>query len=132
MISLVCAFFELKVRRYMVKPVHDLNSSELNRTRDREKDLTTAISDKSLRSVLFETYEKSREINQSKLRKLSCSVMDRFNEIKRLGSGAFGTAKLVERKSDKKLFVVKDQPENDEAKKEAETLKSLMDVNIVR
>ena len=58
--------------------------------------------------------------------------MHRFNEVKHLGRGSFGTAKLVERKSDKKLFVVKDQPENDEAKKEAETLKSLVDVNIVR
>ena len=58
--------------------------------------------------------------------------MDLFDEIERLGRGAFGTAKLVQRKSDKKLFVVKDQPENDEAKKEAETLKSLVDVNIVR
>ena len=58
--------------------------------------------------------------------------MDRFNEVKRLGSGAFGTAKLVERKSDKKLFVVKDQPETDEARKEVNILKSLVDINIVR
>ena len=58
--------------------------------------------------------------------------MHRFNEVKRLGRGSFGSAKLVERKSDKKLFVVKDQPETDEARKEANTLKSLMDINIVR
>ena len=58
--------------------------------------------------------------------------MDRFNEVKRLGHGSFGTAKLVERKSDKKLFVVKDQPENDEARKEADTLKRLVDIHIVR
>ena len=58
--------------------------------------------------------------------------MDRFNEVKRLGRGSFGTAKLVQRKSDKKLFVVKDQPENDEARKEANTLKSLVNDNIVR
>ena len=58
--------------------------------------------------------------------------MDRFDEIERLGRGAFGTAKLVQRKSDKKLFVVKDQPETDEAKKEVNILKSLVDINIVR
>ena len=58
--------------------------------------------------------------------------MHRFNEVKRLGRGSFGTAKLVERKSDKKLFVVKDQPETDEARKEVNILKSLVDINIVR
>ena len=58
--------------------------------------------------------------------------MHRFNEVKRLGRGSYGTAKLVQRKSDKKLFVVKDQPENDEARNEADTLKSMVDVNIVR
>ena len=58
--------------------------------------------------------------------------MHRFNEVKRLGRGSYGTAKLVQRKSDKKLFVVKDQPENDEAKKEVNILKSLVDINIVR
>ena len=58
--------------------------------------------------------------------------MHRFNEVKRLGRGSYGTAKLVQRKSDKKLFVVKDQPENDAAKKEVNILKSLVDINIVR
>ena len=58
--------------------------------------------------------------------------MHRFNEVKRLGRGSYGTAKLVQRKSDKKLFVVKDQPENDEARKEVNILKSLVDINIVR
>ena len=58
--------------------------------------------------------------------------MHRFNEVKRLGRGSYGTAKLVQRKTDKKLFVVKDQPENDEARKEVNILKSLVDINIVR
>ena len=58
--------------------------------------------------------------------------MHRFNEVKRLGRGSYGTAKLVQRKSDKKLFVVKDQPETDEARKEVNILKSLVDINIVR
>ena len=58
--------------------------------------------------------------------------MHRFNEVKRLGRGSFGTAKLVERKSDKKLFVVKDQEETNEARKEVNILKSLVDINIVR
>ena len=58
--------------------------------------------------------------------------MHRFNEVKRLARGSFGTAKLVKRKSDEKLFVVKDQPENDEARKEVDILRSLVDINIVR
>ena len=58
--------------------------------------------------------------------------MDRFDEIERLGRGAFGTAKLVQRKSDKKLFVVKDQEETDQARKEVNILRSLVDINIVR
>ena len=58
--------------------------------------------------------------------------MHRFNEVKRLGRGSYGTAKLVQRKSDKKLFVVKDQPETNEARKEVNILKSLVDINIVR
>ena len=58
--------------------------------------------------------------------------MHRFNEVKRLGRGSYGTAKLVQRKSDKKLFVVKDQEETNEARKEVNILKSLVDINIVR
>ena len=58
--------------------------------------------------------------------------MDRFDEIEQLGRGGFGTAKLVQRKSDKKLFVVKDQEETDQARKEVDILKSLVDINIVR
>ena len=58
--------------------------------------------------------------------------MHRFSEDKRLGRGSYGTAKLVQRKSHKKLFVFKDQPENDEARKEVNFLKSLVDINIVR
>ena len=65
--------------------------------------------------------------------------MEQFNVINdRLGKGSFGKAKLVERKSDKKMFVVKEvergitNKEKAEKNEEVRILKSLKDQNIVR
>ena len=65
--------------------------------------------------------------------------MEQFNVINdHLGQGSFGKAKLVERKSDKKRFVVKEvargitNKEKAEENEEVRILKSLKDPNIVR
>ena len=65
--------------------------------------------------------------------------MNDFNIIDdRLGKGSFGRAWLVERKSDKKKFVVKEVARDVKNKKKAEEnaevriLKSLKNPNIVR
>ena len=65
--------------------------------------------------------------------------MEQFNVINdRLGKGSFGKAQLVERKSDKKRFVVKEvahgitNKEKAEENEEVRILKSLMDPNIDR
>ena len=65
--------------------------------------------------------------------------MDQFNVIDdRLGKGSFGKAWVVERKSDKKKFVIKEVARGVKNKKKAEEneevriLKSLKDPNIVR
>ena len=65
--------------------------------------------------------------------------MEQFNVINdRLGKGSFGKAKLVERKTDKKKFVIKEvargikNKEKAEENEEVRILKSLKDPNIVR
>ena len=65
--------------------------------------------------------------------------MDQFKVIDdRLGKGSFGKALVVERKTDKKKFVVKEvargvtNKEKAEENDEVRILKSLRDPNIVR
>ena len=64
--------------------------------------------------------------------------MNQFNVLnERLGRGSYGTAKLVERKTDKKKFVVKEvrgikSPEEAENNEEVRILKSMKNPNIVR
>ena len=65
--------------------------------------------------------------------------MNQFNIINEcLGKGSFGSAMLVERKTDKKRFVVKEvargikNKEKAEENEEVRILKSLKDPNIVR
>ena len=64
--------------------------------------------------------------------------MDKYTIKKRLGSGHFGLAELVERKSDKMLFVIKtmvffgDEKKRNFAEREVEVLKKARHYNIVR
>ena len=65
--------------------------------------------------------------------------MNQFKILnERLGKGSFGAAMLVERKTDKKKFVVKEvargitDKEKAEENEEVRILKSLKDPNIVR